>query len=155
MLLPVIAKIFGVLFVVLVIFVHPSDGKENKKHSNDYNFCFEEAAATYGIHPNLLWAIAYIESRFNPRAINKNKNNTYDYGIMQINSSWYNVLKNDWQYLSDPCYNIKVGAWILSNCIEKHGYNWEAVGCYNARSPEKRKKYSYKIYKVLKKYGAL
>ena len=51
-------------------------------------FCFEEAGSQYGISPQLLWSIAKTESNFNPRAINRNSNGTYDYGLMQINSSW-------------------------------------------------------------------
>jgi hypothetical protein len=118
--------------------------------------CFEKASLAYNINPLLLWAIAKVESNFNPYALNKNKDGSYDIGIMQINTSHLKTLKKygliDKRYLWDPCYNIHVGAWILSKCIQRHGYTWEAIGCYNAVTPWKRKKYSYKVYKVIEPY---
>lgn len=113
-------------------------------------YCFAEAGLKYNISPDLLWAIAKTESNFNPKAINRNKNGTYDYGVMQINSTWAKTLGPDvWKNLGNPCQNIHVGAWVLAQCIERHGYNWEAVGCYNARSKTKRDIYASKIYKTL------
>lgn len=118
---------------------------ENK----DINQCFIEAGSMYDIHPNLLWAIAKAESNFNPHALNKNTNGSYDIGIMQINTQWIPVLKKhglkDERHLWHPCYNIHVGAWVLSQCISKYGYTWEAVGCYNAVSKSKRVKYARRI----------
>jgi len=115
-------------------------------------FCFEEAGQFYGVSPYVLWAIAKQESNFCPNAINYNKNGTYDYGVMQINSIWYDKLGHErWMMLSAPCYNVMIGAWILSKCIQKHGYTWEAIGCYNASSKVKRNKYAWKIYNTLKK----
>jgi soluble lytic murein transglycosylase-like protein len=114
--------------------------------------CFEEAGLTYNISPLLLYAIAHQESNLKPNAINYNTNGSYDYGIMQINSSWYSVLGHDaWLHLSDPCYNIHVGAWILSGCINKYGYNWNAVGCYNSNYRDKRNKYAKKIMRKINK----
>ena len=57
-----------------------------------YAFCFEEAGATYGVSPLLLWSIAKHESNMNPRAVGRNSNGTYGYGLMRINSSWAKVL---------------------------------------------------------------
>jgi hypothetical protein len=120
------------------------------------HLCFEQAALTYNINPLLLWAIAKVESNFNPYALNKNKDGSYDIGIMQINSSHLKTLEKygliDKRYIWEPCYNIHVGAWILSKCIQKFGYSWEAIGCYNAVTPWKRKKYSYKVYKTIEPY---
>lgn len=117
-----------------------------------YTFCFEEAGAMYGVSPRLLWAIAKVESGFNPSAVNYNQNGTYDFGVMQINSMWRRSLgKNIWQALGDPCINVKVGAWILAQCIQKHGYTWKAVGCYNASSEYKGMLYIKRVYGELKK----
>ena len=114
-------------------------------------FCFEEAGATYGIPPLLLWSIAKHESNLNPRAIGRNKNGTYDYGLMQINSCWADALGRErWKSLREPCTNVKTGAWILSRCIRRHGYNWKAVGCYNSNSPRLGTKYAVRIAAVLK-----
>lgn len=147
-----------VVFITLFVFAQTSYENEKKFTFNaeSLNQCFIQAGEYYQIHPHLLWGIAKVESNFNPYALNKNKNGTYDIGLMQINSSWIPVLKNyglkNVSWLWDPCYNIYVGAWILSQCIQKLGYTWEAVGCYNATSSYKRVKYSKKIYEVIKPY---
>jgi soluble lytic murein transglycosylase-like protein len=116
-------------------------------------FCFEEAGQMYNISPHLLWSIAKVESDFRPKAVNWNKNGSYDYGVMQINSGWRRTLGDGiWNSLGDPCMNVKVGAWVLAQCIAKHGYTWKAVGCYNATSQSKRDTYARKVYGTLIRY---
>lgn len=119
-----------------------------------YAFCFDEAGKQYGINPVLLKSIARTESNFNPKAINKNQNGSIDIGLMQINSFWVKSLGLDADRLiSNPCYNTMTGAKILKQCIDRHGYTWEAVGCYNATSKPKKVRYSWKIFNNLKAEG--
>jgi|AMWB02.1.fsa_nt_gi soluble lytic murein transglycosylase-like protein len=119
---------------------------------NLHAFCFEEAGSLYNVSPQILWAIAMVESGFKPDAVNRNTDGSYDYGLMQINSSWAQILGGDlWSSLGDPCTNVKVGAWILSGCVRKHGYTWEAVGAYNASKKHKRARYARKVYQALRK----
>ncbi|MBI5655639.1 MAG: lytic transglycosylase domain-containing protein [Geobacter sp.] len=116
-------------------------------------FCYEEAGNKYGISPHLLSAISKGESSFNPVAINYNSNGSYDYGLMQINSSWEPTLRKlgiPWGTLADPCTNVMVGAWVLSQCIRDYGYTWSAVGCYNSRTPSKRDRYAARIASIVK-----
>jgi soluble lytic murein transglycosylase-like protein len=114
------------------------------------DFCFEEAGKLYGISPLLLWAISREESGFNPSAINFNRNGSYDYCHMQINSSWASEIGEEvWASLGDPCQCTMTGAWILSLCVGTYGYNWEAVGCYHATESRKRVSYSWKIYRAM------
>jgi soluble lytic murein transglycosylase-like protein len=94
-------------------------------------FCFDRAGVMYGISPGLLEAIARVESGLDPDAINRNADGTYDYGLMQINSRWQEKLSSKWRHLSDPCYNVMVGSWILKQCINRYGYTWDAVACYH------------------------
>ena len=117
-----------------------------------HTFCFEEAGETYNINSDLLKAIAFIESSYQPHAVNRsNKNGSYDFGLMQINSSWAKKIGYDlWMELANPCQNVMVGAWILAGCIERHGYTWEAVGCYNTPDPRKQVKYITKVRKALR-----
>lgn len=120
--------------------------------SDAFCYCFEQAACRYNIAPEILYAIAKVESKFDTHAVNWNKDGSYDYGIMQINSGWHKVLGADaWSKLGDPCYNVNVGAWILARCIKRYGYNWEAVGCYNASSKNKRNEYAYKVWCAIAK----
>jgi len=89
-------------------------------------------------------AIAYAE---------KNKIN-YDIGVMNINSIHFKTLS---EYgitpysLLDPKLNVKVGAWELKGCINRYGYSWNAINCYNGMSYENRvqNKYAMKIYKTM------
>lgn len=114
------------------------------------NACWQEAAARYGMNPYLLYAIAKTESSLNPRAINRNKNGSYDIGLMQINSWWLPKLRKygiEEEHLWDPCTNLHVGAWVLAQNMHRMGNTWEAVGAYNARDPDLRKKYAHKVYK--------
>ncbi|MBB3122337.1 lytic transglycosylase domain-containing protein [Pseudoduganella violacea] len=116
--------------------------------------CWEEAAAWYRVNPHLLYAIAKTESGLNPAAINRNKNGSYDIGLMQINSSWLPTLRKhglEEKDLYDACTSIQVGAWILSQNMQRMGVTWEAVGAYNARSPALRIKYAMKVHKNLPK----
>lgn len=118
--------------------------------TNALAFCFEEAGAQYGINAQILRAIAKVESNFNPRAFNRNSNGTYDFGLMQINSSWASTIgKERWQTLGDACENTKTGAWILSMCMSKYGYTWKAIGCYNSQTPDKRDRYSRMVFNQL------
>ncbi len=127
---------------LFIIFLYPQSA---------LSFCYEEAGDLYGINPKLLRAIAIAETGENPSLINKNKDGSYDIGLMQINSYWIERIPFDLNaLLSDPCYNVKAGAMVMKNCIEMYGYTWDAVGCYNARSKIKKVRYSWKVYKILK-----
>lgn len=113
--------------------------------------CFQDAADKYAINPVLLESIAIVESNLNQRAINRNMDGTSDIGIMQINSNWLKSTGiGESDLMDDVCLNIMTGARILRRCIDKHGYNWEAVGCYNARNPAKRANYAWKVFRQIK-----
>lgn len=115
---------------------------------------FVEAGNYYNVAPWLLWAVGKVESGHNPFAVNKNKNGTYDIGIMQINSihlsrlSKYGITK---QKLFDSRTNIYAGAMILRECMDKYGNNWNAVSCYNGMSKENRVYFTYakKVHSAL------
>ncbi len=115
-------------------------------------FCFQEAGETYGVSPLLLEAIMVAESEGNPGAINYNRDGSYDFGLMQINSSWARPwgLKV-WSTLGDPCVNVHAGAFLLADCIKQYGQTWDAVGCYNARTREKKIDYVRKVKAVFER----
>lgn len=104
----------------------------------------------YGVNEYLLYAIAKTESSLNPKAINRNKNGSYDVGLMQINSSWFPTLRKFGiaeEDLYDPCVSIHVGAWILADNMRRLGNSWNAVGAYNSSKPDLRVKYAQKVYR--------
>lgn len=102
-----------------------------------YDRYFEDAGNHYNIPPLLLKKIATIESGINPRAINRNENGTLDYGIMQINSMHLKRL-SQWgineQNIMEPKINIFVGGWLLQEHIQKHGFNFQAIGNYHSKT---------------------
>ena len=103
--------------------------------STVWDDCFQGAGEFYGISPVLLKAIAIQESSLNPLAKNRNTNGTWDIGLLQINQSWWERLQAFGirpEDLWDACVSIYAGAWILAQNIHQYGYNWKAVGTYNA-----------------------
>ena len=112
---------------------------------------FEEAGEYYRIDPYILWSIAKIESRFNPKATNKNTNGTMDIGIMQINTIHLAELKElgfKKERLFDPRINVFAGAMILKRCFGKHGVTPNGMTCYNGRI--KNNNYGAKVMNELK-----
>ena len=97
--------------------------------------CWVETASRYDIEPELLQAIAAVESGNRADAINTtNSNGTRDIGLMQINSIHLpRLLKQgitEDRLLSEPCLSVEVGASILAEFIRRFGYKWTAVGSY-------------------------
>lgn len=132
--------------------------------------CWAAAAYRYQLPVDLLYAIGWVESSHNPRAISKpNKNGTVDIGLMQINESWlpvlakYGVTRRD--LIEKPCTNIQVGAWILATEVSRTGYTWYSIGAYNAGpitpktgpKARARKIATYRVYagKVIERWKAL
>ncbi|RMH00507.1 MAG: lytic transglycosylase [Aquificota bacterium] len=115
--------------------------------------CFYEAGRRYGVDPYLLVAIAKVESNFNPRAVNTNKNGTRDYGIMQINSYWVERYKLPLEWVFEPCYNIHMGAMVLKRCMYAYPQSLAlAVDCYNKGAKAKgHGAYVEKVYKSYRK----
>ena len=110
--------------------------------------CFNQASQRYSIPVQILKAISRTESGGNPSAFHLNVNGSFDIGHMQINSSWLPSLAKTGitqQQLLNPCTNTYVAAWILAGNIRRMGYDWKAIGAYNARSPDKAAVYSRKI----------
>lgn len=142
-------KIKYLLMATLLIFVPIA-----KSHA--YQSCVEDASKMYGVNPIIIYAIIKTESGFNPKAINKNKNGTYDIGLMQVNSSWLPTLRKygySANHLFDPCINVQVGTWVLANCIHTYGYNWKAIDCYNkGKKATGRSEYVWKVYEHMLKF---
>ncbi|WP_433739485.1 transglycosylase SLT domain-containing protein [Pseudomonas putida] len=106
-------------------------------------YCWNRAGEQHAIEPELLQAIADVESRQRADAINVNKDGSRDIGLMQINSSHLPRLSaqgiTEQRLLDEPCLSVEVGASVLAGFIARYGYNWTAVGAYNAgNSPHRQ-----------------
>lgn len=118
-------------------------------------WCWSRAGQLHAIEPELLQAIADVESGQRPDVINHNRNGTRDIGLMQINSIHLPRLNaqgiTEQRLLDEPCLSVEVGAQVLAEFIARYGYNWTAVGAYNAgHSPHRqaaRLRYARKVWK--------
>ena len=116
--------------------------------------CWQEAAARYAVPIDLLYAVARVESGNNSKVVSKtNSNGSYDIGLMQINSMHLPMLRNygisEAQLIANPCLNLHVGAWVMAQSIARYGYNWRAIGAYNAGTESKRATYARKVLAML------
>lgn len=118
--------------------------------------CFDDAAQYHSVNPWILRAIAYRESKFNPRTVHHNSNKSTDLGMMGINSvhseslAKYGVGPGD---LMDGCKSVYVGAWRLRQKVNRHGNTCNAIGAYNSETPKYRDAYVIAIREVLAQWG--
>ena len=132
--------------------------------------CFNEAGTMFRIEPNLIKAIALVESNLKKDSIGKNrdkKNNikSFDYGLMQINQMHIpmlkkrGIIKDERDLLDNPCLNIKIGTEILYKHFSRCGITWQCLGTYNAGfamdNQKKRLQYAQKIYIVYTRLNEL
>lgn len=115
--------------------------------------CYQKAGAYYGISPDLLAAIATVESNQNNKAVNVNTNGTGDYCAMQINSYHLPRLQKfgitSDRLLSDECTCIFTGAFILAEEISRVGPVWQAVAHYHTRDKQRGLSYAQKVKNAL------
>ncbi|EOO7319291.1 lytic transglycosylase domain-containing protein [Escherichia coli O157:H7] len=132
--------------------------------------CFNEAGTMFRIEPNLIKAIALVESNLKKDSIGKNrdkKNNikSFDYGLMQINQMHIpmlkkrGIIKDERDLLDNPCLNIKIGTEILYKHFSRCGMTWQCLGTYNTGfamdNQKKRLQYAKKIYIVYTRLNEL
>lgn len=110
--------------------------------------CINEAAYEYHVPAKLIIAVLNVE-RGKAGLASRNKNGTYDLGLMQINTSWwpelyrYNITPN--RVLYNPCINVQVGTWILGKSIADGQDLLSGIGNYNSHTFAYNKNYAQKI----------
>ena len=88
-----------------------------------------EFALEYDIPVSLLFSIIFVESSFNPDALNKNKNGTSDYGLMSLNSRTFKNYTKEQLYETET--NIRLGCEYLVMLKKRYSTWGEAVIHYN------------------------
>lgn len=118
--------------------------------------------------PALVKAIARQESGQNPLAVNVagksfypatreeakgiirqalEAGQSFDVGVMQVNSWWMKHFSIDPYSLLDPAVNEAWGKRILAEEIARHGLNWKAVGKYHSPDLERGRAYAWLVYR--------
>ena len=127
-------------------------------HTNFVLRCVPSAAAYHQVSPDVLAAIAWVESRFDPNARAVNANGSVDTGAFQINSvhapvlSRHGIQKSD---LHDPCKAAYVAAWLYSKHVRRFGSTWAAVGAYHSQTPDRQRWYANRVAQVLMYWGVI
>lgn len=146
-------KIARLLFLLLFL-----------SHTSKAFDCFDMAGRDYHIEADLLRSIWFRESSFRLDAINYVSAENFALGAMQIHSqnlphlAQYGITPQ--KLLSDPCMNVYTGAYYLAIAFQRWGYNWRAVGAYNAgfsdkpEQEKKRQKYANEIKEIYMKMYA-
>ncbi|ATU65663.1 lytic transglycosylase [Piscinibacter gummiphilus] len=117
--------------------------------------CIDDAADRHGVHPHVLRAIGWHESRLRPEAEALNRNGTRDIGAFQINSIHLPRLVRhgiDARALKDGCVSSEVAAWHYRQQVDRHGNTWRAVGAYHSNTPARAAWYANAIVSVLMRW---
>lgn len=128
-------------------------------YSTEVMQCVRHASVEYHVPKIVLLGIIKTESSGKADAINHNTDGTYDLGIMQINTRWAQKLSHDYgianvqKHLMRACYNIRVGAWIVSRELQANGGwrpnhqddFWVRVGNYHSKTRWHNHAYQVKL----------
>ncbi|MEM2160758.1 MAG: lytic transglycosylase domain-containing protein [Candidatus Nitrosotenuis sp.] len=110
--------------------------------------CINQAAIRYYVPAKMIVAVLNTEGGW-PGLAKPNKNGTFDFGPMQINSTWLSKIApygyTAYQLQYDPCINVQVGAWILSREIANEKNFWDGVANYHSHTPLYHNTYKRKI----------
>ena len=118
--------------------------------------CIDDAANYHRVHPFVLRAIAFQESRMKPSVVSHNTDGSVDFGMMGINSVHLSELGRlgvTSHQLLDPCINAYVAAWYLRQKMDKYGNTWRAVAAYHSETPGTGEAYAVQIKKRLRSWG--
>lgn len=126
----------------------------------------------FDVPPELLWAVAKQESSHNPWAVNMDgrgflprtkqealfalhlaRPRSFDLGMMQVNSFWLRKYRLNPSDVLEPEINVRLGAFIMRDCLDRHGLTWKAVGAYHTGDPDRHawRSYDYAV-RVLNHY---
>jgi len=101
----------------------------------DIDAAIVSAAARYGVDPDILRAIAMVESELDPAAVGDQGKS---HGLFQINNFWLRKYGIPEDVIYDPALNAQWGAFVLSRCLDRYAdHFWRAIGCYNTGAGDK------------------
>lgn len=118
--------------------------------------CVKASSQYFRVPPSVIKAILEVEGG-KVGTLSKNRNGSYDMGLMQINTVNLKWIKSrfpsvGWKELTyNPCVSIGVGTWILSEQIKGADSFWIGVGNYHSKTPRFRNIYLKKVAVAYKK----
>ncbi len=88
-------------------------GLQTKLEKLQWEAIARKIAREHQLDEDVFVAVLYCESGMNPKAINRNKNGTTDYGIAQFNDHWYRAIISPQTALNDPeaALNVMAKQW--------------------------------------------
>ena len=89
-------------------------------------------AVVFNIPPALAFSLCWEESRYNPQALNVNRNETIDRGLFQLNSASFPLLSEEDFFNLE--INIRNGLSHLRWCLDLAGTEVAGLAMYNAGS---------------------
>lgn len=119
--------------------------------------CLESAATAFEVDLTALQIIRVVEGGKLGTA-SLNSNGSYDFGPMQINSSWMPRLSRVGltveQLRDDPCVNAYVAAWIYRDAIRETGNQAMAIARYHSGTPYYQQRYLSMALDVVRRQQA-
>lgn len=128
-----------IVFALLVLMVVESEAKQVKLTSEQIAIV-KSIAARHEVSYKKLIRIAYVESKFNVKAVRHNRNYTMDYGIMQINSIHWTTTCNEYNVFEFEG-NVSCGAKLLAMHKRYKAIDSNYVGRYHSKTPSLKLKY--------------
>lgn len=98
-------------------------------------------AEKHGVPVQVPLTISHTESRFNPKAVNKNTNGTVDKGCMQINTSAHRKAFARPEDAFNATLNVDYGLRFLRQLYDETGDWRKAMVMFHSRTPGKQAKY--------------
>ena len=124
----------------------------------NHTSCISPASEFHQVNGWVLASILKVESSFNPKALNRNRNGTVDVGIGQINSLHFKELSKygiSPESLQDACIGTYVAAWHLAKQKKTYGNTWFAIGAYHSATPYFNSRYQALVYNTMVDFGQM
>jgi len=124
-----------VIGVALYVQNEPPDWFQRLRYPLHYKTIVRAHARNYRLRPELLAAVIYQESKFEPRA----RSSSGAIGLMQLQPATAEGIalhtggsRFRLDDLYDPELNIRYGSWYLRHLLDKYGNERVALAAYNA-----------------------
>lgn len=132
----------------MLVFIINLAVAQNKPIDPEILILTQKAAQEYNVSQWDLLKIGWVESNLNKNPkMRRNKNGTYDIGIMQINSIHWHVFcrKHNVKKIDG---NIFCAAKLLAQHLQKSKTDANWVARYHSKTPHLKKIYSQKLYQA-------